>query len=208
MSTTHNVRTALDSKLDKWEKYLERFEAQISETKEEAIIKFNETKAKFMATVDSTKVEIDKIPDLAKEKKEQLAKLLDELKAKLEVKTGDAKDKFMVQRDEIKKAIAEFEEKAKAVIGEKYHNAIEEFGKVGNTLHAHLDTLEHQYEVERKKKTEQFDEKKNDLKEKVKKWKATLHEQRAKGMDKLDAFEKEFMDGMQGVSSAFKNLFH
>jgi predicted PolB exonuclease-like 3'-5' exonuclease len=28
MSATHNVRTALDSKLDKWEKYLERFEAQ------------------------------------------------------------------------------------------------------------------------------------------------------------------------------------
>ena len=69
MSTTHNVRTALDSKLDKWEKYLEIFEAQISETKEEAIIKFNETKAKFMATVDSTKVDIDKVPDLAKEKK-------------------------------------------------------------------------------------------------------------------------------------------
>ena len=98
--------------------------------------------------------------DLAKDKKEQLSKLLDELKAKLDVKTGEAKDKFIVQRDEIKKAIAEFEEKAKSVIGEKYHTAIEEFGKVGNSLHAHLDTLESQYEVERKKKTEQFDEKK------------------------------------------------
>jgi len=208
MSATHNVRTALDSKLDKWEKYLERFEAQISETKEEAITKLNETKFKFIATVDSTKVEIDKIPDLAKDKKEQLSKLLDELKAKLDVKTGEAKDKFIVQRDEIKKAIAEFEEKAKSVIGEKYHTAIEEFGKVGNSLHAHLDTLESQYEVERKKKTEQFDEKKTDLTEKVKKWKSVVHEQRAKGMDKLDVFEKEFMDGMQGVNSAFKNLFH
>lgn len=207
MSTTHNIRTTLDSKLDKWEKYLERFEAQISETKEEAIVKFNETKAKFMTTVDSTKVEIDKIPDLAKEKKEQLAKLLDELKAKLDVKTSEAKENFVIQRDEIKKAIAEFETKAKSVIGEKYHKAIEEFGKVGNSLHAHLDTLEHQYEVERKKKTEQFDEKKNDLTEKVKKWKAMVHEQRTIGMDKLDAFEKEFMEGMKGVNGAFKNLF-
>lgn len=207
MSTTHNVRTTLDSKLDKWEKYLERFEAQISETKEEAIVKFNETKAKFMTTVDSTKVEIDKIPDLAKEKKEQLAKLLDELKAKLDVKTSEAKENFVIQRDEIKKAIAEFETKAKSVIGEKYHKAIEEFGNVGNSLHAHLDTLEHQYEVERKKKTEQFDEKKNDLTEKVKKWKAVVHEQRTIGMDKLDAFEKEFMEGMKGVNGAFKNLF-
>ena len=208
MSATHNVRTALDSKLDKWEKYLERFEAQISETKEEAIVKFNETKTKFMATVDSTKVEIEKIPDLAKEKKEQLAKLLDELKAKLDVKTGEAKDKFVEQREDIKKAIAEFEAKAKAIIGEKYHAAIAEFGKVGNSLHAHLDTLENKYEIERKKKTEQFDEKKTDLTEKVKKWKAVVHEQRAKGMDKFDTFEKEFMDGMQGVNSAFKNLFH
>ena len=53
MSATHNVRTALDSKLDKWEKYLERFEAQISETKEEAITKLNETKFKFILLLPS-----------------------------------------------------------------------------------------------------------------------------------------------------------
>ena len=44
--------------------------------------------------------------------------------------------------------------------------------------------------------------------EKVKKWQSVVNEQRAKGMDKLDVFEKEFMDGMQGINSAFKNLFH
>lgn len=207
MSTTHNVRTALDSKLDKWEKYLERLEAQINETKEEAISKFNEAKSKFSTTVESTKKEIEKIPDLANEKKAQLSKMLDELKVKLDDKTSEAKEKFVVQRDDIKKSIDEFEVKAKSFLGEKYHKAIDDFGKMGDSLHGHLDALEHQYEVELKKKTEEFDEKKDDFKEKVKKWKAVIYEQRAKGMDKLDTFESEFMEGIQGVNGAFKNLF-
>lgn len=207
MSTTHNVRTAIDNKLDKMEKYLERIEAQISETKKEAVDKFNEVKSEFQSTLDITRSEIDKIPDLASEKKEQLFTMLADLKAVLDENTSEAKDNFSIQREEIKNTIDEFEVKAKAFLGEKYQSVVDDFEKLGDTVHAHLNALEQQYEVERNKKTKEFDEKKDDFKGKVKKWKSVLQEKRSQGVDRLDTFESEFMEGVQSLNSAFKNLF-
>ena len=207
MTTTHAFRTTLDSKLDVWEKYIERLEAQISETKEEAFEKYADARVKLIAAIEKAKAEIAKIPDLAKEKKAELLKLLDELLEKLKEKTGEAKEKFGTKKEDIKAAIKKFEEKANEEMGEKYHKVIADFSNLGNTLHANLDALEVKYEVERKKRTEQFDDKKKDFSEKVNKWKATLNEKRASGMEKFDGFEKEFMEGVNQISGSFKNLF-
>jgi len=207
MSSTHEIRTQLDSKLDLWEKYLERIEAQVTETKEEAFNKYADAKVKLIVAIEKAKVEIAKIPDLAKEKKEQLLQMLNELLAKLKEKTGEAKDKFGTQKEDIKAALKKFEEKAKTDIGNTYQKMLGEFSNLGNTVHAHLDALEVRYEVERKKKTEQFDEQKKEFTEKVNKWKAILHENRAKGMDKFDGFEKDFMVGVNQINIAFRNLF-
>jgi hypothetical protein len=207
MASVHQIREAIDTKLDKWEADATALEAQLGLTKEKAFERLETYKQRFSEALQKLKGEIAQSQQLGKEKKQELTGQLDHLQVQLALGKAEARDTYQSQKEKIQDGIASLKTGVEQEIGEVSENVIKEFVAAENALEAELEALAVQFELEKARLRGGFEEKKKELTEHITKFKTDLEEKRQKAGDKLTTFEDEFSSGLDQIKKAFSTLF-
>ncbi|MGO9118043.1 MAG: hypothetical protein ACLQPD_10575 [Desulfomonilaceae bacterium] len=214
MSKIREIREAIDTKLDKWEAGATAVEAQLQQTKEQALEELEARKKRLNATLEAFKSEVAKAKGIADEKKTEIQARFQDVQVQLALGKAEARDAFEAQKEKIQHSITTLEttldrelDAAGQSIDESLRTAANTFIAAAIGLEAEMEALEVQFEVKKAGAMAQFEHVKRELVAQIKQYKDRLQETKQMAKDKAVTFENELSDGMSQIKRAFKKLF-
>ena len=210
MSRIKELRASFDKKLDALEHQALAFEAQLTQTKDEAMQRLEQRKQQLQDLLTQVKTDVQKSKEMADQAKTEVRAKLEHLQVQLALGKADARDSFEEQRTKILKALTEFE----SVADQKLKGAAFESGRVwedlvgrASTLEAELEALKGRFETEKAKQQVTLESKKQELLTELVSFKDRLKVKRASVQAKTDVFETDLREGLDQIKKGFKKLF-
>ena len=210
MSRIKELRASFDKKLDALEHQALAFEAQLTQTKDEAMQRLEQRKQQLQDLLTQVKTDVQKSKEMAEQAKTEVRATLEHLQVQLALGKADARDSFEEQRTKILKALTEFE----SVADQKLKGAAFESGRVwedlvgrASTLEAELEALKGRFETEKAKQQVTLESKKQELLTELVSFKDRLKVKRASVQAKTDVFETDLREGLDQIKKGFKKLF-
>ncbi len=218
MSKIREIRESIDKKLDHWEASAAAFEAQLQQTKEQALTKLEVRKKTLNKALEKFKSEVVKSKGMAEEKKKQIQAQFDDLQVQLALGKAETRDAFGAQKKKIQHSIAALEATldrhvdlwtlpAKPPADKPLEKAADNFVAAAIEYEAEVDSVEAQFVMKKAEAKAQFEKKKNDLLAQIDEFKTQLLGKRDMARDKAATFEKELSAGSSQIKQAFKTLF-
>jgi sugar-specific transcriptional regulator TrmB len=214
MSKIREIRESIDTKLDKWEATVTAVEAQLQQTKDQALEEFEVRKKQLNEALKAFKSEVVKAKGLADGKKTEILALFEDLPVQLALGKAEVRDSFEAQKEKIRHSIATLEttidhdlDAAGQSIDESLERAANKFIVAAIGLEAEMEALEIQFKVEKAGAKTQLEHKKKELIAQINRYKSQLDEKKQMAKDKATNFESELSDGMSQIIKAFKKLF-
>ncbi len=209
MSPIKDLRASLDKTLDALEHRAVALEAQLTQTKDQAVLRLEERKKQLQDVLTQVQAEVQISKDLAEQAKSEVKAKLDHLRVQLALGRADARDTIEEQRTKILMALNEFE----AVADQKLKGAAFESGKIwedlvgrANSLEAEFEALKTRFEIEKSKQQSTLAEKKQDVLVKLQAFQRDLKAKRSEAQAKGEAFVHDLRKGLDQVQSAFRKL--
>jgi len=210
MSRIKELRASFDKKLDALEHQALAFEAQLTQTKDEAMQRLEQRKQQLRDLLTQVQTDVQKSKEMAEQAKTEVRAKLEHLQVQLALGKADARDSFEEQRTKILKALTEFE----SVADQKLKGAAFESGRVwedlvgrASTLEAELEALKGRCETEKTKQQVTLESKKQELLTELVSFKDRLKAKRASVQAKTDVFETDLREGLDQIKTGFKRLF-
>lgn len=210
MSRIKELRASFDKKLDALEHQALAFEAQLTQTKDQAMQRLEQRKQQLRDLLKQVQGEVQKSKEMAEQAKTEVQAKLEHLQVQLALGKADARDTFEEQRAKTLKALNEFE----SIAEQKLKGAAFESGKVWEDLVDRTSILEAEYEVlkdrfesEKAKQQGTLESKKEELLAKLVLYKDQLKAKRAVVQAKADVFETDLREGLDQIKTGFKRLF-
>ena len=210
MSRIKDFRGSIDKKLDAWEHQALALEAQLTQTKDQAVERLEQRKQQMREVLGKIRAEVQKSTEVAEQAKTEVQAKLEHLRVQLALGRAEARDEFNEQRNKILGALAEFESEA----DQKLKGAAFESGKLweelvgrASALEAEFEGLKHRFESEKIKQQSAIDSKKQELLAHLEIFKRQVMEKRQAGQAKADIFESDLREGLNQIKSAFRRLF-
>ena len=170
MSKIREIKEAIGTKLDKWEAGATAVEAQLQQTKEQALEGLEARKKQLNETLKEFKSEVAKAKGLADEKKTEIQAQFEDLQVQLALGKAEARDAFEAQKEKIQRSIATLEttidrelDAAGQSIDESLKKAANKFIVAALRLEAEMEALGVQLEVKKAGARAQFEHKKREL---------------------------------------------
>lgn len=214
MSKIREIREGIDMKLGQWEAGATALEAQLQQTKEQALQKLETRKKRLIDTLEEFKSEVVKVKGLAEEKKTEIQARFEDLQVQLALGKAEARDAFEAQKEKIQHSIAKLEatidrelDAAGQSIDESLKKAANKFIRAAIGLEAEMEALGVQFEVTKAEAMARFEQKKKELVAQIDGYKRQLDDKKQMAKDKAASFESELSDGVSQIKRAFKNLF-
>jgi len=210
MSRIKELRASFDKKLDALEHQALALEAQLTQTKDQAMQRLEQRKQQLRDLLRQVQADVQKSKEMAEQSKTEVQGRLDHLQVQLALGKADARDTFEEQRTKILKALNEFE----SVADQKLKGAGFESGKiwedlVGRTssLEAEFEALKGRFEHEKAKQQGVLESKKQELLTELVLFKDQLKAKRGVVQAKADVFETDMRQGLDQIKAGFKRLF-
>ena len=210
MSRMKELRASLDKKLDALEHQALALEAQLTQTKDQAMQRLEEHKQQLRDLLTQVQADVQKSKEMAEQAKTEVQGRLEHLQAQLALGKADARDTFEEQRTKILKALNEFE----SVAEQKLKGAVFESGRVwedlvGRTsrLEAEFEALKGRYQSEKAKQHVMLESTKQELLTKLVLFKDELKAKRVVVQAKTDVFETDLREGLDQIKAGVKRLF-
>jgi hypothetical protein len=210
MSRIKELRASLDRKLDAFEHQALALEAQLTQTKDEALQRLEERKQQLRDVLVRVQAEVQHSKELAEQAKTDVQAKIQQLHVQLALGKAEARDTFEEQRARILKALNEFE----AIADQKLKGAAFESGRVwedvvsrASTLEAELEALKGRFESEKDKQQAALESTKQELLARLQVFKSQLKAKRRVAQAKADTFETDLREGLDQIKAGFKRLF-
>jgi hypothetical protein len=210
MSRIKELRASFDKKLDALEHQALAFEAQLTQTKDQAMQRLEQRKQQLQDLLAQVHIDVQKSKEMAEQAKTEVQAKLEHLQVQLALGKADARDAFEEQRERILKALNEFE----IVADQKLKGAAFESGRVWedlvgrtSTLEAEFEALKGRFENEKVKQQVMLESTKQELLTKLVLFKDQLKAKRAVVQAKTDVFETDLREGLDQIKTGFKRLF-
>jgi DNA repair exonuclease SbcCD ATPase subunit len=210
MSRIKELRASFDKKLDALEHQALAFEAQLTQTKDQAMQRLEQRKQQLQDLLAQVQTDVQKSKEMAEQAKTEVQAKLEHLQVQLALGKADARDTFEEQRERILKALNEFE----SVADQKLKGAAFESGRVWedlvgrtSTLEAEFEALKGRFENEKVKQQVMLESTKQELLTKLVLFKDQLNAKRAVVQAKTDVFETDLREGLDQIKTGFKRLF-
>lgn len=210
MSRIKELRGSFDKKLDALEHLALALEAQLTQTKDQAIQGLEQRKQQLRDLLKQVETDVQKSKEIAAQAKMEVQAKLEHLQVQLALGKADARDTFEEQRTNILKALNEFE----SIAEQKLKGASFESGKVwedfvGRTskLEAEFEALKDRFESEKAKTQVTLEWKKEELLAKLVLFKDQLKAKRVVVQAKADVFEADMREGLDQIKAGVKRLF-
>lgn len=210
MSRIKELRASLDKKLDALEHQALALEAQLTQTKDQALQRLEQRKQQLQEVLKEVQVDVQKSKEVAEEAKAAVQAKLEHLQVQLALGKADARDTVEEQRTKILKAMSDFE----SIADQKLQGAAFESGRVwedlvgrASGLEAELEALKSRFESEKARQQDTLESKKQELLTRLQVFKSQLKEKRQVIQAKADTFEQDLHEGMDQMKTAFRRLF-
>jgi hypothetical protein len=210
MSRIKELRESIDKKLDALEHQALALEAQLTQTKEQALQRLELRKQQLQEVLSQVQAEVRESKEVAGQAKAEVQAKLEHLRVQLALGKADVRDTFEDQRTKILKALGEFE----SVADRKLQGAAFESGRLwedlvgrASGLEAEFEALRSRFESEKAKQQAALETKKQELLAKLHLYKDELKEKRRLVQTKADALELDLREGLDQIKKAFQRLF-
>ena len=210
MSRIKEFRASLDKKLDALEHQALALEAQLTQTKDQAMLRLEQRKQQLRDLLNQVQADVQKSKEIADQAKTEVQAKLEHLQVQLALGKADARDTFEEQRTKILKALNEFE----SVAEQKLKGATFESGRVWedlvdrtSTLEAEFEALKGRLESEKAKQQGTLESKKQELLTNLVSFKDQLKAKRVALEAKADVFETDLREGLDHIKAGFRKLF-
>ncbi len=210
MSRITELRASFDKKMDALEHQALALEAQLTQTKEQALQGLEQRKQQLRDLLKQVQADVQKSKEIAEQAKMEVQAKLEHLQVQLALGKADARDTFEEQRAKILKALNEFE----FIAEQKLRGATFESGKVwedlvGRTskLEAEFEALKDRFESERAKQQDTLEWKKEELLTKLVLFKDQLKAKRVVVQAKADVLEADLREGLDQIKAGVRKFF-
>jgi len=210
MSRIKEFRASLDKKLDALEHQALALEAQLTQTKDQAMLRLEQRKQQLRDLLNQVQADVQKSKEIADQAKTEVQAKLEHLQVQLTLGKADTRDTFEEQRTKILKALNEFE----SVAEQKLKGATFESGRVWedlvdrtSTLEAEFEALKGRLESEKAKQQGTLESKKQELLTNLVSFKDQLKAKRVALEAKADVFETDLREGLDHIKAGFRKLF-
>jgi DNA repair exonuclease SbcCD ATPase subunit len=209
MSRIKELRASLDKKLDALEHQALALEAQLTQTKDQALQRLEQRKQKLRDLLKQVQADVQTSKEMAAQAKSEVQAKLEHLQVQLALGKADARDTFEEQRTKILKALNEFESVAeRKLIGAAFESGRLWEDLVGrtSTLEAEFDALKSRFESEKAKQQVTLESKKQELLTKLALFKDQLKAKRLAVKAKTDVLETDLREGLDHIKTGFRKL--
>ena len=210
MSRIKEFRASLDKKLDSLEHQALALEAQLTQTKDQAMQRLEQRKQQLRDLLKQVQADVQKSKEMAEQAKTEVQAKLEHLQVQLALGKADARDTFEEQRAKTLKALDEFE----SVAEQKLKGAAFESGKVWedfvdrtSTLEAEYEVLKDRFEHEKARQQVTLESKKEELLARLVLYKDQLKAKREVVQAKADVFETDMRQGLDQIKAGVRKLF-
>ena len=210
MSRITELRASFDKKMDALEHQALALEAQLTQTKDQALQGLEQRKQQLRDLLKQVQADVQKSKEIAEQAKIEVQAKLEHLQVQLALGKADARDTFEEQRAKILKALNEFE----FIAEQKLRGATFESGKVwedlvGRTskLEAEFEALKDRFESEKAKQQVTLEWKKEELLTKLVLFKDQLKAKRVVVRAKADVLEADLREGLDQIKAGMRKLF-
>jgi hypothetical protein len=210
MSRITELRASFDKKMDALEHQALALEAQLTQTKDQALQGLEQRKQQLRDLLKQVQADVQKSKEIAEQAKMEVQAKLEHLQVQLALGKADARDTFEEQRTKILKALNEFE----FIAEQKLRGATFESGKVwedlvGRTskLEAEFEALKDRFESEKAKQQVTLEWKKEELLTKLVLFKDQLKAKRVVVQAKTDVLEADLREGLDQIKAGVRKLF-
>ena len=210
MSKIKELRASLEKKLDALEHQALAFEAQLTQTKDQAMQRLEQRKQQLWDLLAQVQADVEKSKEMAEQAKTEVQGKLEHLQVQLALGKADARDTVEEQRAKIFKALNEFE----SVAEQKLKGATFESGRVWedlvgrrSRLEAEFEALKGRFESEKTKQQVMLESTKQELLTKLGLFKDELKAKRTVVQAKTDVFETDLRQGLDQIKTGFRKLF-
>lgn len=209
MARIKELRASLDKKIDALEQQALALEAQLTQTKGQALQRLEQRKQQLRDLLKQVQADVQKSKEMAELAKSEVQAKLERLQAQLALGTADACDTFDEQRTKILKALSEFE----SVAEQKLTGAAFESGRLWedlvdrtSMLEAEFDALKGRFENEKVAQRVMLESKKQELLGKLTLFKDQLKAKRLVVQATADVLETDLREGLDHIKAGFKRL--
>jgi DNA repair exonuclease SbcCD ATPase subunit len=210
MSRIKEFRASIDKKLDALEHQALALEAQLTQTKDQAMQRLEQRKQQLRDLLKQVQVDVQKSKEIAEQAKSEVQAKLEHLQVQLALGKADARDTFEEQRTKILKALNEFEsvadQKLKGVAFES-GRVWEDFVDRTSTLEAEFEALKDRLESEKAKQQVTLESTKQELLTKLVLFKDQLKAKRVVVQAKAEVLETDLRQGLDQIKTGVKRLF-
>jgi hypothetical protein len=210
MSRIKEFRASLDKKLDALEHQALALEAQLTQTKDQAILRLEQRKQQLRDLLKQVQADVQKSKEMAGQAKAEVQAKLEQLQVQLALGKADARDTFEEQRAKTLKALKEFE----SVADQKLKGAAFESGKVWedfvdrtSTLEAEYEVLKDRFESEKARQQVTLESKKEELLAKLVLFRDQLKAKRVVVEAKADVLETDLRQGLDQIKAGVRKFF-
>jgi hypothetical protein len=210
MSRIKELRASLDKQLDALEHQALALEAQLTQTKDQAMQRLEQRKHQLRDLLNHVQADVQKSKEMAEQAKSEVQAKLEHLQVQLALGKADARDTFEEQRTKILKALNEFE----SVAEQKLKGATFESGRVWedlvgltSTLEAEFEALKGRFEGEKAKHQVTLESKKQELLTKLVLFKDQLEAKRVVVQAKTDVLETDLREGLDQIKAGVRRFF-
>jgi len=210
MSRIKELRASLDKKLDAFEHQALALEAQLTQTKEQALQRLEQHKQQLLDVLKQIQSEVLKSKEVAEQAKTEVRAKLEHLQVQLALGKAEGRDTFEDQRTRVLNALNEFE----SIADQRMKGAAFESGKLwedlvgrASSLEAEFEALKNRFESEKARQQTALESKKQELLTKLQTFKAQLKDTRQAVQAKGDSFENDLRNGLDQIKKAFQKLF-
>ncbi len=210
MSKIKELRASIERKIDALEHQALALEAQLTQSKDQAIQRLEQGKQQLRDVVTAVQADLRTTRDLADDVKAEAQTKLDHLQVQLALGKAEARDAFEEQREKIFKALTEFEsladQKLTGVALESGRLWEDLVGRAG-TLEAEFEALRHGFMAEGRQQLTRVEATKQELLQKLRAYRDDLNAKRQTVQARADTFEIDLREGLAQIKTAFRRLF-
>ncbi len=210
MSRIKELRASFDKKLDALEHQALALEAQLTQTKDQAMQRLEQRKQQLRDLLRQVEADVQRSKEIAEQAKTEVQAKLEHLQVQLALGKADARDTFEEQRASILQSLNEFE----SIAEQKLKGAGFESGQVwedlvGRTsaLAAEFEALKGRFESEKAKQQVTLESTKQELLTKLVLFKDQLQAKRVVVQAKADMLETDLREGLDQIKAGVKRLF-
>lgn len=210
MSRINDVRSTISKKLDAMEHQVLALEAQLTQTREQVLERFEHRKDRLRAVLKQVQMEVQKSREIHAQAKITVLKRLEHLQVQLALGKADTQDLLEEQRRKILESLKEFESSADQTLHEAAFKSGELWEDlVGRTseLHAEVEALKCRFEGEKASQQAVLESTKAEFFSKLHAFKEHLKTKREALQAKVDLVEHDLQEGLDHLKTAFRRLF-